>query len=93
MHAMGRPKLKTRKLPVKLTLSPDLRAEAETLAYENNESLSALVARLLGEEIARRARPGLDPAARRAAKTDAAIAKIRHSLESQLPPQSLAPQK
>ena len=83
---MGRPKLKTRKLPVKLTLSPDLRSEAETLAYENNESLSALVARLLVAEIARRARSERDPAARRFNVSDAIIAKLHHDLECQLPP-------
>jgi hypothetical protein len=43
--------LKTTKQPVKLSLSPQLRADAEALAYSRNESLSGMVERLLTSEL------------------------------------------
>ena len=48
---MARPRKLTKKQPVKLTLSPSLRIEADKLAFCENVSLSELVERLLKEEI------------------------------------------
>lgn len=50
---MGRPRKKITKLRVNLSLDPQLHAEAQNYAYQQNESLSSLVERLLGETINR----------------------------------------
>jgi hypothetical protein len=40
-------------VPVNLTLEPALKRQAKAFAFENNESLSELVTRLLESEVAR----------------------------------------
>jgi hypothetical protein len=49
---------RTKRLPVKLTLDPAVRAEAERLPEVIDRGLSALVERLLRQEIDRRQGPG-----------------------------------
>ena len=49
---MPRPTKKHKKVPANITLEPSLKDAAIALAYENNESLSELITRLLEEEIA-----------------------------------------
>jgi hypothetical protein len=48
---------RTKRLPVKLTLDPGVRAEAELLPEVIDRGLSALVERLLREETDRRRMP------------------------------------
>jgi hypothetical protein len=48
---------RTKRLPVKLTLHPDVRAEAELLPEVIDRGLSALVERLLRNEIERHRAP------------------------------------
>jgi hypothetical protein len=49
---MGRPAKKTKKVPLNLTMEPELRDWAVAYAYVKNESLSEMVARLLKQEVA-----------------------------------------
>ena len=50
---MGRPKIKTKKIPVNMTFEPEFRAEAADFAYQMGESLSEMTERLIAEEMAR----------------------------------------
>jgi hypothetical protein len=51
---MKQQKMRTKRSPVKLTLDPVARAEAEALPEVIDRGLSAFVERLIREEIARR---------------------------------------
>jgi len=50
---MGRPLKKTKRVATNLTLDPQIKANAAQFAYDNDETLSELIERLLSEEIAR----------------------------------------